>query len=133
MNFILANGKKVEVSQVEMRDFITRLLLPNAYWRHSGLLTQEEVMRFLKGESSEVEFRKIARYILIYIENLGFTAYLFDKADGEPNRTKEFNIPAIRKLRELYQAMNNHASTANLANLVNEMESACLKIGADPL
>jgi len=131
MNFILANRKRVEVSQDEIRDFITQLLVPNAYWRHSELLTEQEVMRFLAGESNEGELKKVARYILTYTENLAFTAYLFDKADGEPERTKEFNMPAIQKLRELYQKLMNNR--ANTANLVNEMEGTCLKIGADPL
>lgn len=134
MNVILANGKSVEISQTEIGDFITQILIPNADWHHSGLLTEEEVMRFLKGESSRDELKKVARYILIYQENLSFTAYLFDKADGDPERTKEFNMPAIKELREIYRKVTENQQPAKeLSGDVYEMENICLETGADPL
>ena len=134
MELILANGKHVEASQEEVNEFITQILFPNADWRHSGLLTQEEVMRFLAGESNETELKKVARYILTYTENLYFTAYLFDKADGEPERTKEFNTPAVKKLREIYRRVTeNQRTIEEIAGDVYEMENTCLEIGADPL
>jgi len=110
MKMILANGNRVKVSLGEIRDFITTMAtpIPNAYWRHSELLSEEEVMRFLRGESNQDELKKIARYILIYTENLAFTAYLFDKADGDTERTKEFNMPAIKKLREIYRQVTQN-------------------------
>lgn len=134
MELILANNKSVEVSQEEVNDFITQILIPNPDWHHSRLLTEEEVMRFLKGESSRDEFRKVAQYILIYQENLAFTAYMFDKADGEPERTKEFNMPAIKELREIYlKVTKNQQSAKELSGDVYEMENICLETGADPL
>ena len=134
MELILANNKRVEVSQEEVNEFITKKLIPNADWHHSGLLTEEEVMRFLKDESSRDELKKVARYILIYQENLAFTGYLFDKADGDPERTKEFNMPAVKKLRELYQKASDDSHTAiNIAHDVHEMENICLETGTDPL
>lgn len=130
---ILANGSKVKVTLKEIRDFITEMPspIPNAYWRHSELLSEEEVMRFLKRESSEDEVRKIARYLLIYTENLAFTGYLFDKSESKPDQTREFNIPALKKLRELYQKVKDNRH--DISPLVNEMESVCMQIGADPL
>lgn len=134
MELLLANGKSVEVSQTEIGDFVTQILIPNADWRHSGQLTEGEVMRFLKAESSRDELRKVARYILTYTENLAFTAYLFDKAEGKPEQTKEFNMPAIKKLRELCQKVKGDRQTMlGLSHTVNEMESVCLGIGVDPL
>jgi len=134
MELILADNKRVEVSQEEVNDFITQILIPNPDWHHSRLLTEEEVMRFLKGESSRDEFRKVAQYILIYQENLAFTAYLLDKADGEPERTKEFNMPAIKELRETYRKVTkNQQSAKELSGDVYEMENICLETGADPL
>lgn len=134
MELILANKKRVEVSQEEVNNFITKILIPNPDWHHSGLLTQEEVMRYLKGESSRDELKKVARYILIYQENLAFTGYLFDKADGDPERTKEFNMPAIKEQREIYRRVaKNQQPDKELAGDVHEMENLCLKIGADPL
>lgn len=134
MELILTNNKRVEVSQEEVSEFITQILVPNPYWRHSGLLTEERWARFLKGESTRDELNKVARYILIYMENLSFTAYLFDKADGELERTREFNMPVIKKLRELYQKIiDNSHKTPLISQLVNEMENTCLEIGADPL
>lgn len=134
MELILANKKRVEVSQEEVNVFITKILIPNPDWHHSRLLTQEEVMRFLKGESSRDELKKVARYILIYQENLAFTAYLFNKADGDPERTKEFNMPAIKELREIYRRLTeNQRTPEELAGDVHEMENICMEIGADPL
>ena len=134
MELLLANGKRVEISQDEVNDFITQILIPNADWHHSGQLTEAEVMTFLKGESGRDELKKVARYILTYTENLAFTAYLFDKAEGKPEQTREFNMPAIKKLRELYQKVKDDYHTMmGLSHIVNEMESICLEIGADPL
>lgn len=136
MEMILANGNKVKVSLGELRDFITEMAtpIPNPYWRHSELLSEEEVLRFLKGESTQDEFKKVARYLLIYTENLAFTGYLFDKAEGKPDQTREFNMPAVKKLRELYQkTTNGRQSKLELSQTVNQMESICLKIGVDPL
>lgn len=131
MRMILANKKRVEVSQEEADEFITQLLIPNPDWHHSGLLSEGEVMRFLKGRSNQEKLKKIAWYILTYTENLAFTGYLFDKADGEPERTKEFNLPSIKKLRELYQEVNDNGHTMmELSRIVNEMEGICLEIGA---
>lgn len=130
----LANGKDVEVSGEEVNEFITQILLPNPDWRHSGLLTEEEWTRYLKNETSRDDLKKVARYILIYEENLAFTGYLFDKADGEPERTKEFNMPAIKKLRELYQKVSDDThQVIDISQMVHEMENACLETGADPL
>jgi hypothetical protein len=134
VELLLMNGQRVEVSQEEVNEFITQILLQNAHWHHSGLITEDERMRYLKGESTMDEFKKVARYFLIYIENLSFTAFLFDKADGKPERTKEFNMPAIKKLRGLYRGMTENQRTAEeLAGDVYEMENTCLEIGADPL
>ena len=130
----LMNGARVEVSQEEVNEFITQELIPNPDWHHSGLLTQKEWMRYLKGESSQDDLRKVARYILIYMENLSFTGYLFDKAEGEPERTKEFNMPVLKKLREIYRRMTENQRTAKkLAGDVWGMENICMEIGADPL
>jgi hypothetical protein len=134
MELILMNGHHVEVSQEEIKEFITQFLISNPYWRHSGLLSQEEVMRYLKRESSCDELKKVARYLLIYVENLSFTAYLFDKSEGNPDQGKEFNMPIIKKLRHTYRRLlKNQRTPSRLAGGVYEMENLCLKIGADPL
>lgn len=136
MKVILANGKTVKVSLGEIRDFITEMptTLPNPDWHYSELLTEDEVMRFLKGEGSQKDLKKVAQYILIYTENLAFTAYLFDKAEGKPDQTREFNMPAVKKLREIHRRVTENQQTAEaLAGDVHEMENICLKIGVDPL
>ena len=133
---ILANGNRVNVSQAEIGEFLTELSAPlaNPYWRHSGLLSEAEVMEYLSGEGGKNKLRKIARYLLIYTENLAFTAYLFDKAEGKPDQGKELNMPAVEKLRGLYRAVTDRCQgREGIARLVHEMESVCLEIGADPL
>lgn len=131
----LINGARVEVSPEELRGFITqKVLTPNPDWRHSGLLAEEVVMRFLKGESTQDDLKSVARYILIYAENISYTAYLFDKSEGNPDQGKAFNMPAVEKLREIYRRVTgNHRTTEELAGDVHEMENICLEIGADPL
>jgi len=134
MKLILMNGQEVEVSQEEINEFITQVLVQNPDWRHSGLLTPMEWTRYLQGRNSKEELRKVARYILIYEENLSFTAYLFDKAEGKPETCKEFNMPVLKKLRELYQKATDISQHApDISQDVHEMENLCLKIGADPL
>jgi hypothetical protein len=134
LRIALANGRTVNVSQSEVGEFITRMLIPDAYWRHSGQLTGEEMARFLKGESNHEELKKITRYILAYTENLAFGAYLFAKADGRPDESEEFNMPVVKKLRDLYQkAMGEEHTLEGLSQIVNEMGSVCREIGADPL
>lgn len=134
MRVVLANGKAVEVSQDEMEEFITQLVLPNAYWLYTGQVSEEEVMRFLGGESSVDELKKIARYLLTFAENTAFSAYLFDKADGEPDRTREFNMPALKKLRELHQkVIDSPQASTDLSQTVWEMENVCMGIGLDGL
>ncbi len=137
MKIILANGNTAEVTEVEIKEFITEVPtpIPNAYWRHSKLLGQEEVMRFLKGESSPDELKKVARYLLIYTENLAFSAYLFNKANGgAPDGPKDFSMPAIRKLRELYQSvLGNQPAVPDISHKVKNMLNVCLELGIDPL
>ncbi len=134
VGFQLMNGAHVKVSQEEIEEFITQVLIPNPDWRHSRLLTEGEVLRYLKNESSRADLQKVGRYILIYEENLAFTAFLFEKSKGHPDQGKEFNMPALRKLRDLYQKVSKsqHDSGA-LAGDVHEMEKTCLEVGADPL
>ena len=136
MKIILANGNIVEVTEVETKEFITEIStpIPNAYWRHSGLLSQEEVMRFLKGESRPDEVKKVGRYLLIYTENLAFSAYLFNKANGgDPDGPKDFTMPAIRRLRELYRYVLISQPTVPVSHNVKDMLNVCLEIGIDPL
>lgn len=129
----LMNGKEVEVSQEEIGEFISEVLMPNPYWSHSQLLDKSEATAYLKGESTPEGLRKVARYILIFFENLSFTGYLFDKAEGE-QLTKEFNLPVITRLRDIYHRLTNEQCTLEeLAGDVHEMENLCREMGADPL
>lgn len=134
MKIILANGQDIEATQEEIEEFITQLLIPNPDWHHSKQLTEREVAKYLKSESSSDELKKVAKYLIIYIENLAFSAYLFAKAEGKADESKEFNMPALKKIRQLYRkATGAQQNTHNLAGDVHEMEHVCLEIGADPL
>jgi hypothetical protein len=51
-----------------------------------------------------------------------------------PDQGKEFNMPAMQKLRELYQKVSDESHMApDTSQAVHEMEAVCLEIGADPL
>lgn len=130
----LINGASVEVSPEEVNEFITQVLIPNPDWHYSGLLTPGEYLSYLMGKICPEVLRKVARYFLIYEENLAFTKYLFDKSEGHPDQGKEFNMPAIKKLREIYRRVTeDQRSPEELAGDVHEMENTCLETGADPL
>lgn len=130
----LANGKKVNVSQEEIDEFITQVLIQNPYWKYSKLLTESEAMRYLKKESTKSDFMKVARYLLVYIENISFTGYVYDKSEGQLSMTKELNMPVVIKLRDIYRRISYTPRTPEeLAGDVYEMENACMDIGADPL
>lgn len=130
----LMNDHEVEVSQEEIGEFITQVLVPNPFWRHSGLLTPMEWVRYVQGRSTPNELVKVARYILIFTENLSFTAYLFDKSEGHSGQGKEFNMPVVKKLREIYHLTKEMATAQEeRASNVSHMVSLCLEIGADPL
>ena len=131
---VLVNGARVEFSQEELDEFITQEIIPNPYWCYSGLLTREEVTGYLHNEVSRELHIKIARYILIYQENLAFTGYLFDKAEGQPDKTRVFNLPVLNKLRDLYQKVSQLPRTAGEVDSdVHAMENLCLETGGDPL
>jgi len=134
VELILMNGARVEVSQEEVKEFITQIVIPNPDWHHSGLLAPGEYMSYLMGKICPEVLRRVARYFLIYEENLAFTAFLFDKAEGNPDQTKEFNMPALKKLREIFRrVIEDKRTPEELAGDVHEMENVCLETGADPL
>lgn len=135
MQFQLANGAKVDVSPEEMGEFITQVLMANPYWRYSGLLNEDEVTRFLlKATNDKAELVKIARYILIHFENLSLACYLFDKSEGHPEQGKEFNMPVIQKLRDIYQKVrDNTHDVTDMWESVWEMENLCIGQGGSPI
>jgi hypothetical protein len=134
MQLELANGKKVEVSQEEIDAYITQELIPNPYWIYSGLLTTEEVMRFLQKESTEDELRKIARYLLVFIENLSFTGYLFDRSAGQLGMTTELNMPVGAEVREMYKRIESSDRTfEELSGDAYEIVNKLRSIGVDGL
>lgn len=134
MKLELANGRKIEVTQEEIDEFITQELIPNPYWKFSKLLSENDLMKYLKNENTRNRLIMVARYLLIYMENISFTGYLFDKSEGQPGPTKEFNMPVVEKLREMYRTVNgNDRSLADLSGDVHEMFNACMEVGVDPL
>lgn len=118
----------------ECQDFITGALVPNPQWRYSGLLGQDQVMRYLKGEATLQDARAVIGYILIYQENLSLTAYLFSKATSvkEAEESKEYNLPVLKKIRAL-AALASTDKIDRLNQIAHEMENLCLEVGADPL
>ncbi len=130
----LMNGKQVELTRPEFDEFISDVMVPNPQWQHSGLLDKEEVARYLSGRATVQDLHKVARYILVYQENLTLTAYLFAKAESQNNAndSKSYNLPYLMKIR----AMHSLAATEkiNLLNkIAHKMENICLEVGADPL
>jgi len=131
--FTLRDGTQVFVGKDEVEEFVTEILTPNPYWRFSGLLVEAEVIQFLNNEANVLTLERVALYVLVYVENMAFSAWLIIKQrEGEERAEdyKEFVMPVIKKLREMYLDIKENGVTEEK---VWAMMREALKAGFDPL
>ena len=120
--------KKSEVERFVKNDVFT----PNPYWRHSGLLSSSEIKKFMDRTENVLTLVRIARYIVIWAENMVFTAWLMIRmveGEEEAESYAESMIPFLEKLREMYKEVEKSARR----EIVEKMIEECIRVGLDPL
>jgi len=135
MRFVLISGEEVEVSDEKVASIVrSGKLLANPYWRYSNLLTEEEVMLYLKRKADSETLKKIAEYIVVFAENLILTNYLYSLAENSKvgENYLKIQLPLLKELRSSLQSLDM-AWCVKIEETVNEMLSKCRDYGIDPL
>jgi len=127
--FIVRDAKTGEPVKIPISvfplEFHPRIWCENAYWRFSGLLTQDEVMKYMRGkELSPDEAHKLGDYILIWVQNSVCVAWLFMPQKEREGYFKAM-LPVIAKLHELLGKCKSREE-------VEEMMWAAMEAGLDP-
>lgn len=105
--------------------FHPRIWCENPYWRFSGLLTQEEVMKYMRGEElTPDEAHKLGDYILIWVQNNACAVWLFLPQTEREGYFKKM-LPIIAKLHELLGKCKSRQE-------VKEMMWTAIEVGLDP-
>jgi len=123
-----------------------RVLALNPYWKANKLLSVDEVRTFVEymiqkevGNSYDMPdelVKKIARYVLIYAENIAFSvAVTYAEQSAMSHNVKDlvgyiqFIMPFLEQLREMFRMVKEKPDP----EIVNEMILLCLNYGMDPL
>lgn len=142
-------GKAIAVPRQTIEIFLSEgVYALNPYWQYNGLLEKDEVLSLAKclhmlGLKLECNMdpkliKKIARYIVIYAENVQLMNFLTASEaaiiheDREGKTIKEFlnyAIPFLMTLRKLYRQIIMEPKPETLAKMLE----LCLQSGIDPL
>lgn len=142
-------GKAIAVPKQTIAIFLSEgIYALNPYWRYSGLLDKDDVLKLaeclrLLGLKLECNLRpelirKIARYILIYAENIQFMNFLSaseamiihnDREGREIEEFLKYAIPFLFELRELYRRIVMDPQPEMLVKMLD----FCLQNGLDPM
>ena len=130
MNYM---GVPIVITKRTVRLFITTdVLTPNPYWRYSGLLDEETLRAYLEGSEEPEVLRAVARYTLIYVENMAFSVFigimLTDGVDEAMGYLKWME-PTLAALRSMWRRVRGRPSR----KLVEEMVWKAIDVGLDPL
>ena len=130
MNYM---GVPIVITKRTVRLFITTdVLTPNPYWRYSGLLDEETLRAYLEGSEEPEVLRAVARYTLIYVENMAFSVFigimLTDGVDEAMGYLKWME-PTLAALRSMWRRVRGRPSR----KLVEEMVWKAIEVGLDPL
>ncbi len=124
----------VEVSEDVVKEIISVELANCFHWRCPNIdLEYSGVMDFLEGKRDPVLLKRVARYILVYAENLVLTNYVYQRIlnPGNADRYLESMKPFLKELRRLYGLLQRKPYDA-YRPLVDEMLNLCLRYGIDP-
>ena len=124
----------VEVPEEVVKEIISVELTNCFHWHCPNIdLDCGEVADFLEGKRDPSLLERIARYILVYAENLVLSNYVYQRALNPNSADKylESMKPFLQELRRLYGLLDeNHCDSHRV--LVDEMLSLCLRHGIDP-
>jgi len=111
----------------------------NPYWRFSNYISKQELLTFfdlelgkisLDDESKSKLLRKIADYILFYVENMTLAVYILAKQIN-PKEAQDYlkwMQQHLEKLRELHRKTQNNPTIEK----VKQMIDTALEISLDP-
>jgi len=104
-------------------EFIPEVWFENPYWRYNGYLSKAEVMKFLeKKPLTPDEAHKLAKYILLFAQNLACMTWLFcDDREGY----FKYMLPCIHKLHQILPKVKSRDE-------VWEMLNVCFEHALDP-
>lgn len=137
MKFLLMTGKEVVVSEAEIREIVkSGMVIANPYWVYSGLLREDEVIAYLNHKADVDILKRIAKYILVFVENLALTNYMFLLAENREEAEEYLN--SQKQLLNFSEQLNTSVQTGTrsleeLEELVRSMISKCMTFGIDPL
>jgi len=130
MNYM---GIHVFITKRTVELFITTdILTPNPYWRWSGLLDESTILAYLKGSEDPEVLKKIARYVLIYVENMAFNVFMdLMLTEGVDRAMSYFDwmTPTLTTIRNIWEQVKKKPSR----KLVEEMVKTAIQVGLDPL
>ncbi len=124
----------VEVSGEVVKEIISVELANCFHWICPSIdLDYDSVMDFLEGKRDPGLLRRVARYILVYAENLVLTNYVYQRIlnPGNADRYLESMKPFLKELRRLYGLLQRKPYDV-YRPLVDEMLNLCLRYGIDP-
>ncbi len=128
-------GKTVKVPEEVIREVITVELTNCFYWSCPNIdVDYSDVMEFLGGSRDPELLRRIARYILVYTENLVLPNYVYMKASMGSEKARAYldsMKSLLMKLRRLYRILNMEPY-GMYRELVDQMLQTCLDHGIDP-
>ncbi len=125
---------RVEIPREVVKEVISIELTNCFHWRcpNTGI-DYSDVMEFLEGSRDLGLLKKIARYILVYTENLVLSTYMYMKMQN-PRAANEYLDTmklVLHKLRNLYQLLQRKPHDI-YHELVEQMLHTCLDNGIDP-
>lgn len=124
----------VEVSEDVVKEIISVELTNCFHWQCPSIdLDYSGVMDFLEGKPDLGLLKKVARYILVYTENLVLANYVYQRIlnPGNADKYLESMKPLLHELRRLYELLQGKPYDV-YRPLVDEMLSLCLRYGIDP-
>jgi len=127
---------RVELSGELVKEIISIELTNCFHWGCLGSgLDYVDVVRFMHGDNDPDLLRGIARYILVYAENLVLTTVVYLKVidPGKVEAYLEDMMDVLESLREKYREVKGFTGDLmELRTLVEQMLNICLSAGLDP-
>ena len=127
---------RVEVPGELVREIISLELTNCFHWGCPGSgLDYVDVVRFMHGDNDPDLLRRVARYILVYAENLVLTTVVYLKVidPGKVEAYLEDMRGVLERLREKYREVKEFTGDSmELRTLVEQMLHICLSAGLDP-
>jgi len=124
----------VKVSVKEIEEFITTVLTNTPYWAVGNWLSKGEVLRFLDGDVDHKLLDRVSEYMLMWAENIRFSAYLLSLAFNNrwTNEDKRRVLEELKELRKLVKKIKKERDLNRKHELTKKLLSKLIDKGLDP-